>query len=92
MLEQATRKPARLAPLEEAKPTGRNRVSKGHGLFDNDNVDGRSKASRRFRDIASAIARDLGGSDRLSEGERQLIRRSALICVSCELMEAVQRS
>jgi hypothetical protein len=48
-----------LAPLEEAMPTGRNRVSNGHGLFDSDNVDVRSKASRRFRDIAAAIASDL---------------------------------
>jgi hypothetical protein len=46
-----------------------------------------SKASRRFRDIASAIACDLGGSGRLSEGERQLIRRCAMISVECEKME-----
>jgi hypothetical protein len=50
--------------------------------------DQRSKAAKRFRDIISAITADLGGSDRLSEGERQLIRRCAMISVECEKMEA----
>ena len=39
------------------------------------NVDGRTTVARRYRDIATAIATDQGGADRLSETRLQLIRR-----------------
>jgi hypothetical protein len=65
---------------------GRNRVTNGSALF----IEGdqRSKAAKRFRDIISAITADLAGADRLSEGQKQLIRRCSLISVECEKMEA----
>jgi hypothetical protein len=47
-----------------------------------------SKASRRFRDIASATASDLGGADRLSEGQKQFIRRCSLISIESEKLES----
>ena len=43
--------------------------------------------SRRFRDILSEIVSDLGGHDRLSEGQRQLARRAATISIACERLE-----
>src|SRR4051794_26833595 len=66
----------------------RSRVTNGRSLFSSDLIDGRSAMSRRFRDILTAIVGDLGGSDRLSEGQKQLARRIALLSVTCEAMEA----
>jgi hypothetical protein len=42
---------------------------------------------RRFRDIYQLLIEDLGGSDRVSEGQRQLARRCATLCIACERME-----
>jgi hypothetical protein len=86
MLEQASAKSAVNTALAEAKPTARSKVSNGKSLFLQ--PDGRSRTSRRFRDIAAAIASDLGGVDGLSEGQKQLVRRCALVSVECEKMEA----
>jgi hypothetical protein len=44
--------------------------------------------SRRFRDILGQIIADLGGSDRLSEAQKQLCRRVSLMCWACERLEA----
>ncbi len=72
-----------------AKPsrTTRAAVSNGSRLHAGE-VDGRSVEARRFRDILSEITSDLGGSDSLSEGQRQLARRAAMLSVRGELMEA----
>src|SRR5262249_30654689 len=43
--------------------------------------------ARRFRDVLAEIVSDLGGADRLSEGQRQLARRCATISIACERME-----
>ena len=51
-------------------------------------VDGRSVIARRFRDLVAAIVEDLGGVDAITEGELQLVRRAASLCVQCELLEA----
>ncbi len=51
-------------------------------------VDGRSVEARRFRDVLSEILSDLGGSEGLSEGQRQLARRGAMLSVRGEMMEA----
>jgi len=42
---------------------------------------------RRWRDIFEALADDRGGYDRLSEAERQLVRRCATLAVEAEIME-----
>jgi hypothetical protein len=77
------------AALESRKPHARSRVTNGNELFaTNQPVDGRSMASRRFRDILGQIVTDLGGSERLSEAQRQLCRRVSLMCWECERLEA----
>jgi hypothetical protein len=43
--------------------------------------------SRRFRDVLAEIISDLGGNDLLSEGQKQLARRCATMCIQCEKME-----
>src|SRR3954453_9489104 len=75
------------AALESRKSHGRSRVTNGSKLFV-EPTDRRTAISRRFRDILSAIVADLGGADRLSEGQRQLARRIALMSMQCESMEA----
>ncbi len=61
------------------------RVASGKSLFLL--ADGRSLYARRMREVAIAIASDLGGMDSLSETQKQLVRRSAALSVACELME-----
>ena len=67
-------------------PKGRSKVTNGRQLF----IDGdaRLKVSRRFRDVLASIATDLGGVDRLSEGQKQIARRCAMLSVECEIMES----
>ena len=67
-------------------PKGRSKVTNGRQLF----IDGdaRLKVSRRFRDVLASIATDLGGVDRLSEGQRQIARRCARLSVECEIMDS----
>jgi len=72
-----------------AKPsrTTRSRITNGSTLHLGF-VDGRTEAARRFRDVLVEITSDLGGSDTLSEGQRQLARRAAMMSVQCETLEA----
>ncbi len=72
-----------------AKPsrTTRAAVSNGSRLHAGE-VDGRTEAARRFRDVLAEIVSDLGGSDILSEGQRQLARRAAMMSVEAERQEA----
>jgi hypothetical protein len=67
-------------------PKGRSKVTNGRQLF----IDGdaRLKVSRRFRDVLASIATDLGGADRLSESQKQIARRCAMLSVECEIMES----
>jgi hypothetical protein len=51
-------------------------------------TDGRSAGARRFRDLIQDISADLGGIAMLSEGQRQLVRRAAMLSATCEVMEA----
>ena len=56
------------------------------------NADGRTTVARRYRDIATAIATDQGGADRLSETRLQLIRRfSAAACLAEQLESRLAR-
>jgi hypothetical protein len=77
-------------PVIPLRTQGRSRVSNASTLWlDEKAVDGRSKAARRFRDIYAEIISDLGGDEgRLSEGQRQIARRCAMLSVSAELAEA----
>src|SRR5262245_32309562 len=73
--------------IADSSPPFRSAVTNGSALF-LDGVDGRSREARRFRDILGEIVGDLGGTDRLSEAQRQLARRCALLSLECEGMEA----
>jgi hypothetical protein len=65
---------------------GRSRVTNGSKLLPLS--DGRSVSGRRFRDIFEDIANDLGGLDRLSEAQKQMIRRAATLSAESERQEA----
>ena len=69
-----------------ARPKGAAGWTNGRRLF----IDGdaRLKVSRPFRDVLASIATDLGGVDRLSEGQKQIARRCAMLSVRCEIMES----
>jgi hypothetical protein len=66
---------------------GRSRVTNGSKLLPL--ADGCSVTARRFRDLYEDISADLGGVAMLSEGQRQLIRRAAMLSAECERMEAM---
>jgi hypothetical protein len=66
---------------------GRSRVTNGSKLLPLS--DGRSATARRFRDLYEDITADLGGVAMLSEGQRQLIRRAAMLSAESERMEAL---
>ena len=52
-------------------------------------TDGRSVTARRFRDLFEDICADLGGIDILSEGQKQLARRAAMLSAEAERLEAL---
>jgi hypothetical protein len=68
-----------LAKIRSALTNGRHLLSA---------VDGRSAWMRRYRDLINAHESDLGGADVVSEAERRLIRRAAMLTVQTELMDA----
>jgi len=76
-----------VSPLPKPLPSTRSRVTNGSSLFTGD-VDGRTAAAKRFRDVLAEIVSDLGGADLLSEGQRQLARRAAMMSVEAERQEA----
>jgi hypothetical protein len=51
-------------------------------------IDERGMWARRDRELHAAIVSDLGGMDRLSELERQLVRRAVGLALQCEQIEA----
>jgi hypothetical protein len=68
-------------------PHARFRTKIGSGQRLLAGIDGRSAIARRYREIAGAIAQDLGGSDQLTEVQRQLIRTGAGLVVMREAMD-----
>ncbi len=80
-----SRQRADAAPLASRQRAHR---SNGTRLFCVDGLDGRSQTALRFRDLVEGMGNDLGGSDRLSEGQKQLIRRAATLSVMSESVEA----
>jgi hypothetical protein len=51
-------------------------------------VDGRSVEARRYRDVAIALADDLGGQDKLSEPSKILVRQAAAMTVQVESLQS----
>jgi hypothetical protein len=77
-----------IPPLAGRQRAHRSAVSNGTRLFCVDGLDGRSQTARRFRDLVEGMGNDLGGSDLLSEAQRQLIRRAATLSIMSESVEA----
>ncbi len=50
-------------------------------------LDGRSRAAARCRELARELEVDLGGADRLSTAQRQLIQRAAVLAAQLEDFE-----
>jgi hypothetical protein len=75
------------AQIISRKSHGRSRVGNGAKLLPL--TDGRSVTARRFKDLVEDISADLGGKALLSEGQRQLIRRAAMLSAECERQEAL---
>jgi hypothetical protein len=50
-------------------------------------LDHRGAWARRLKDLIAGHLSDLGGIDNVSEAEKVLIRRSAMLALQCELME-----
>ena len=80
--------PMAVKPGEQAqrKRRPRSAVTSGRKLLNL--ADPNSAFARRYHDLMRAHAADLGGADRLSEGQKTLIRRAASISIICEEMEA----
>jgi len=51
------------------------------------NLDHRSAPARRYRDLISAVSADLGGYDRLTEAQIQLVRSAAGLVVLRERLD-----
>lgn len=68
------------------RKTARSRVTNHADLLPD--LDGRSSAARRFRDLVSAFVADMGGLDNCSEIKLGLLRRLAATTVQAELLEA----
>ena len=67
------------------KRAARSAVTNGSRLLAD--VDGRSQWARRFRDLVALHLSDLGGADKVSEAQRQIVRRCATLSVECERLE-----
>jgi hypothetical protein len=77
------------APRKPVEPTlacVRSAVTNGSVLFHG--VDHRSAWMRRYRDLIADHVSDLGGIEAMSQSEKILARRCAMIALQCELMEA----
>ncbi|ESX68762.1 hypothetical protein NKJ87_06350 [Mesorhizobium sp. M0027] len=77
--------PANRPPAAKLAPTQRSAVTNGRKLFIEG--DGNSPWSRRYKDLCSEHASDLGGAEALSQSQLSLIRRAATLSVQLEQME-----
>lgn len=58
-------------------------------LLSFDQLDGRTIAAKNARALIETLASDLGGADRLTAAEREIVRRAALSSAMLEHMEAL---
>ena len=80
-LSSADRDPVNRAPSRQ-----RSSITNGSKLLPG--VDGRSAWIRRAKDVISEHLSDLGGVDNTSAAERSIIRRTAVLTVELERLEA----
>jgi hypothetical protein len=81
---EAVRMPDESPASSAKKPEARSRVTNGKELLAN--IDGRSTEARRFRDLCSSFADDLGGVAGLTEAQRALVKQAAALVVQSETM------
>ena len=65
--------------------TLRSRITNGTELLAN--VDGRTAAARRYRDLTMSFADELGGVASLTEAQRALVRQAAAMIVQSENLQ-----
>jgi hypothetical protein len=73
-------------PLAPSMRCFRSAISNGSRILAKD-IDGRSAWSRRLRDLIADHTADLGGEANVSEAERRLIRRAAMLSLQLEMQE-----
>ncbi|MBB3234529.1 hypothetical protein [Phyllobacterium endophyticum] len=72
----------RLPPILPPKPRGPKA-----SLLRIDQLDGRTTTARNVRALLNSITSDLGGHDALSEAQRILVQRAAVLSAVCEDFE-----
>lgn len=71
--------------VTQTKPEARSAVTNGSRLLPG--VDGRSVWVRRCRDVIALHVSDLGGAETISEAERSIVRRAAVLTTELERLE-----
>jgi hypothetical protein len=70
--------------LGKGRPPGSRNKPRAYPFMDESDT---SAPARRFRALMLQMAADLGGSNNLTAGQKQLIKRCAMLSVACEQME-----
>jgi hypothetical protein len=70
--------------IKPSKPQGRSRIGNGRAILPD--VDGRSAAMRRYKEILAQLITDMGGDP--SEAQTIIARRASTLAVWCEQAEA----
>jgi hypothetical protein len=73
---------------ERASPSLTNRSAVTNGTQLLPGIDGRSPDARRFRDLVSSFAAELGGMGELTEAEMAIIRAAAAMTAQSERTQA----
>ena len=76
----------RIASIVRTKSRQKSRVTNDKALLPD--IDGRSSAARRYRDLVGAFIADMGGPDQCGDIKLGLLRRLAAVTVQAEVLEA----
>jgi hypothetical protein len=74
--------------IDKAKLAFSTRIGSGKARHV-EHIDARSLWARRDREVYNALISDLGGADRLSELEHQVVRRAVGLILQCEQFEVL---